>query len=458
MQQREKKKEMEAIFEMDKQEKLVQAAERAMKIIPVLGKALYPPLHQSEHNSSITILLSEKNVDPKFKVDRVAVQWRPLVSADAPWNNLYTSAAKQRLFTVEGLWPFQMYHFRTRVHNKNGWGGWSDPSAPMRTTVTPWACSTNPKIRATFKTAGGSCSGLLGVIASPEGTESTTRITAAKVADGESVMGSLVISVKKVTGKSEQCDLELAAQSAQYFGEALRDQAEHLKACPEVDPPSFEVVKAAKPAAQMIEKQQTQMMRSMRASHSRLKSVVQQLAAGKQQLESKRINETAQIQGSLNTAFQRFAKALDILGDLHTGMQQEESQLLQQRELEWQCNSDPAQIAKYKSQHYQCSSMVQYTARAVRIVSEKCRQEFQQWSTQQAAQSILEVAAGLTKCATLDKRVRFTQDTESEMYQTEVKLKQDMTNLFKGDNPLSVALETVAQDGMSASMVSKCLS
>ena len=59
----------------------------------------------------------------------------------------------------------------------------------------------------------------------------------------------------------------------------------------------------------------------------------------------------------------------------------------------------------------------------------------------------------LTKCTSLDRRVRFTQDTQSKMYQTEVKLKEDMTNLFKGDNPLRAALETVAQDGMSATMV-----
>jgi hypothetical protein len=116
-------KQMQRIFEMKQREKREKANERADKVVPVLGKSQYPPVRHSETNTTVTILLPAENLVPHLKIDQVHVQWRPMASFNSSWSDIDLSGPKQIQHTIEGLWPYQMYQFRMRAHNKAGWGG-----------------------------------------------------------------------------------------------------------------------------------------------------------------------------------------------------------------------------------------------------------------------------------------------------------------------------------------------
>jgi hypothetical protein len=299
----------------------------------------------------------------------------------------------------------------------------------------------------------------LSVISSPTDVEHGAEVTATKVVDGGAIMGALLSSAGS-HDVSKQCNLEFAATTAQYFGEALQDQSQQLEGCTNNEAPSFAMVRSTKPVMLMVEKQQRQMLNSLGAAQERvraLKSSIPENPAFELQGKETFQVELQPVEKHVLASVDSLRKALDYLSPstgVYRLLDDGKGGLLVKSSQSWECSTDSAQTAEFTSQFYQCSSMISYMGRSMNIASDECNREFRAWNAREASQVMLKFAASLGKCNALDGQVHFTKDPNSQMYKDELVLKEQVVGILTGDNPLRAAMVVAANNGMSVALVS----
>ena len=387
------------------------------------AKALQP-MQRTVTDTSITMDLQTSQYTPQDEIDLLELQWSRFIDpqfwTSVPVEVNATESQEGGIVTVTSLWPYQMYQFRSRAHNSNGWGNWSDATESVRTNSRRWNCSTNADMGADVQTSGGVCAEFVTVKAQPDYLNAGGGISGAIVTEGDSLFGTFV-STKSATLNdgwapfSKECAKEFASDMALWASKKYNEATNQPASCQEMEPTSLQVLSTINKLKTAAEEQQKDFMQQVESSRETA------VALGKAVVvfEDTKVPSATPVNGTdvaLWTALRK--KMIGTLAELNTmsktvnavytdlkqarsGWEKEGLGVNMTRA--WNCSTDASVTAEFKALSEPCSPTLVYTALPDGPeLSSQCRAEFIQWSMQRSSEALGMLSEKLQPCNSVD--------------------------------------------------------